>query len=788
MKKRSFILLVGILMCLSIFAWMAPMHAEADATDYLIEEVDLRVEQPTAGYAPRFKAWIQENDPNYYLSDHAKTGFINGVSWKDDTTGQYLTEDDVFVKGHNYTVGVLCNALYGCEFYATKHEMSATYHMDAYINGVEGNIEYGKYLAECKSSIAVYYSFTNCPSAPAPLTQVKVTGVQTPHKLEAPDYHVTVEGSQYRVCPEESNTMQRRFYNGVGWIRDLGGGYTYTMEPLEDTFIEGKIYQVNILIEAVHPYRFAVDSQGQPKVSATVKGVQATVRDAYGYLDPSRYCIVSYQFPAVPLNNYCRLENVEVTQLDAPLPGMQPDYTARVTSGAALRTVNNEYTKNGIRWFDQTASTYINTTDTFQEGHIYRAELCLQAAEGYIFEDDEYGNFQVTASVNGDTAKVANEWQGVSKLRVEYTFPVCQKIAISQMDLSIAAPTLGAKASYKVTFDRQGLKLQARTDGYFENGVAWWDNRENTYLEPGMRFAADRSYNLELYLESEAGYTIANNCTVTVNGVSADVWGSGNRVWVTCAMSELNAVTGWYQVGKDWVFFNTDGSLRTDWMQSGSIWYHFDKAGTMSVGWKEIGGKDYYFKDSGAMATGWVLQGGIWYYLKPVSGEVAIGWQQIGGKTYYFKSSGVMVTGYVTIDGQRYHFDSSGALIKNNKNGWVQENGKWYYYKNDGIVTGWLQDGSTWYYLKPSGEMATGWLKLGSTWYYLKSSGAMATGWLQVGSTWYYLKPSGAMATGWLKLGGTWYYLKPSGAMVTGSLQIGNKLYHFNSSGACLNP
>lgn len=768
MKKKSFLHLLSILLLLAALVSLAAFGVAADTTDYLIESIHLRVEQPVAGYTPRFKAWIEEDNPHYYLSDHTKTGFISGISWKDDTTGQYLTEDSVFVKGHSYTVGVLCNTNTGYTYHVAKHEVSATYFVTTYINGQKGSVGFGKYLEEAGKSAAAYYTFTSCPAAPAPLSQVAITGIATPRKLESPDFDISAEGSQYRVCSEESDTLQRGFYEGIRWSRDLGGGYTYTMDRTKDTFIEGKLYRIDILVEAVHPYRFAVDAQGQPKVSATVKGVTASVQDAYGYLDPSRYCIVSYQFPAVPLNNYCLISQVDITGLDAPLPGMQPDYTVATTSGAKGRDTGSTYAKNGISWYDQTAGVYLKPTDTFTEGHIYRAELRLQASEGYLFKDDEYGNFQTTATLNGSAATVVNEHLGADKLQVTYTFPTCQKITVSKVDITVTEPALGAKASYKVSFTQEGVKLQDRTDGYFEKGVAWWDNQENTYLVSGQRFAAGRSHKLELYLEPEPGYAFANNFAVTVNGAGAEAWVSSKSTWVSFDFPVLKAATGWYQTGKDWVFFGTDGSLRTGWMQAGSVWYHFDSAGTMSVGWKEIGGKDYYFNASGAMVTGWLKQSGIWYYLKPGSGDAAIGWMTIGGKTYFFRTSGAMVTGSVEIDGKRYQFDSNGALVENTKNGWVQENGKWFYYQNGGKKTGWLLYGKVWYYLKANGEMATGWLKYGNSWYYLK--------------------PSGEMQTGWLLYGKVWYYMDASGVMVTGSRTIGGKTYNFDSSGVCLNP
>lgn len=443
------------------------------AADYVVDEVHLKVEQPVAGYAPRFQAWIDEVDPNYYISTAAKTNFINGVSWKDETTGQYLDEDDTFIQGHSYTVAIRCNTntVYDFNVQIASNNVSAYYFADGYVNGSRGVIGVGTYVSQANQKATVYYTFENCEAAPAPITQVSVAGIKTPHHLDAPDFDAAVAGNKYRVAADKSATLQRSFYNGVGWCQILGGGYIYTMDT-DDTFAGGKIYRVSVLLEAVHPYRFAVDAQGQPQMSGTVKGYPATVRDTYGYLDSSRYCIVEYEFPVASLNNYCIINEVSITDIDTPLPGRCPDYTANTVTGAYFREMDSLYVKDGIAWYDETTGTYLKPTDTFVAGHIYTVMVNLQSTENYLFKDDEYGNWVTTATINGQSAVVANERLGVDKFRADYTFAACQVCSIDQVDITVQAPVLGAEASYDVSIAQAGITTQDRNDGYFKNGVA----------------------------------------------------------------------------------------------------------------------------------------------------------------------------------------------------------------------------------------------------------------------------------------------------------------------------
>ena len=852
MKKLRWTHIAGILLVLASLLCVLPQTAKADNSPYIFN-VYVQVEEPRAGYTPLFEAIITEDDPKYYIASTVeKTNYINGVAWYDVTAEKYLKETDIFVKDHDYCVRVLVYSKTNYSFFAEVDNSYCYYYTDGYVNGNKASIGPVLMISYPTTRGEICYTFEDCKNPPTKLNQIAITGVDTPSDGALPDQDVTVTTENCKIAVEKSNKVQAyNFSKGIGWRQSLDGGYTYTLSG-DDQFASGNVYRVEVLVEAVHPYRFAVDSSGKYQVDATVKGYKATVRDAYGYLDPSRYCVVTYEFPAICVNHHV-FDKVLISDLDAPVPGKTPDYTASTTTGAQKRGTDTAYMKNGIVWYDASVGTNMKTTDVFQEGHVYTAKISLQAAEGYLFKDDASGAMLTTATVNGQPASVINELLGPDKLQVNYTFPVCQKIEISKVNITIKEPKLAEKGSYDVTFDVAGITTKDRTDALFSKGVGWWDNAENVYLDVGQRFVGGRSYNLEVYLVLEDGYTAAKNMTVTVNGNPAEVWG-GTNIIVYYTTAELPKATGWYQAGKEWVFIDGEGNYRTGWMQASSQWYYFDESGTMAVGWKKIGEKQYYFNAGGTMYSGWLKEAGVWYYLKPGSGDLAIGWLTIGGKTYYFKNNGRMVTGSVEIDGKRYEFDANGALIENAKKGWIQESGKWYYYENGAKVLGWKTIGGSRYYFKADGVMVTGWQKLDGYWYYFQSSGAMKTGWLEQGSVkyylmpdgkmatgtvtidgkqhnfdysgawkgegaaakngwvqedgkwyyyqngtkktgwllygkdWYYLKPDGSMQTGWLLYGSVWYYFDANGVMVTGSKTIGGKTYNFDSSGVCLNP
>lgn len=302
-----------------------------------------------------------------------------------------------------------------------------------------------------------------------------------------------------------------------------------------------------------------------------------------------------------------------------------------------------------------------------------------------------------------------------------------------------------------------------------------------------------------------------------------------------------DSVGVWYQY--------EDGSYAVGWAQIEGYWYYFDASGYMERGWTRVGNKWYLFDEesgimyedgrylvddlwyafdkSGAMVTGWFsevwvyeeydnYEEVVWFYALP-SGQLATRWQQIAGKWYYFaEEDGIMYWGGpVPIDGAKYIFDESGAMVT----GWYSRE-EFYYDPETGEMS---PAGITWYYCESSGALACGWKTINGVTYYFDdewgdmysdgiyyidgkdyrfdASGALVvlSGWYEEkytwededgvihnGSDWYYYLADGSYAIGWKKINGTWYYFHPEyGFMYSDCREnIGGEWYYFQKSGA----
>lgn len=307
------------------------------------------------------------------------------------------------------------------------------------------------------------------------------------------------------------------------------------------------------------------------------------------------------------------------------------------------------------------------------------------------------------------------------------------------------------------------------------------------------------------------------------------------------AQNPLGITTGFRQIGPDWYFYRSDGSMVKD-------------------GWELVNSTWYYFNKDGVMQRGWLKWNGNWYYLNKWQ-KVGANWDEITDPTDPAPgNAGAMATGFATIPYSKenvntektYFFKSNGAL---NGKGWIKQNSKWYYLSNDGtVVTGWFRDGSKWYYLddgksdRPNGsgkfnrgEMVTGvftvpdfcdgvsndpkgeqsfkangewigkgassfaakaggwnkdengkwryydtdnkpvsgWLLENNKWYYLDAANdnIMVIGWKEVDGETYYFDGSGALKAGWQQIDGVWYYLNPEHDGTYGARQVGWVFY-----------
>lgn len=123
--------------------------------------------------------------------------------------------------------------------------------------------------------------------------------------------------------------------------------------------------------------------------------------------------------------------------------------------------------------------------------------------------------------------------------------------------------------------------------------------------------------------------------------VSAD-WETTEKGVKYWSSSQKAYATGWWILGGETYYFDTDGYMHTGWLT--------DEAG-----------RTYYFRDSGKMLTGWLKTNtGNRYYFED-TGIMHTGWLELKNNYYYLRKSGKAVLDKtVTINGVSYTFDETG--------------------------------------------------------------------------------------------------------------------------------
>lgn len=122
-----------------------------------------------------------------------------------------------------------------------------------------------------------------------------------------------------------------------------------------------------------------------------------------------------------------------------------------------------------------------------------------------------------------------------------------------------------------------------------------------------------------------------------------------------------------------WYLYQGDKML-TGWQEVKGKWYYLDDNGVMHTGWLFDKGYNGWFllSNNGDMLTGWQKVKDKWYYLAPattnstIKGKMITGWLKDNGKWYYLDPSNghMYADGTYVIEGKKYTFDKSGALVE----------------------------------------------------------------------------------------------------------------------------
>ena len=243
----------------------------------------------------------------------------------------------------------------------------------------------------------------DCDTA-AKIEKIELTDIDVPVAGNVPDYIFT-GGAGY-----ENNGRNDAYYkNGVCWSEVNS---SYILSDGTQAFSPCRAYQVDVRIMAKEGYEFATNSYGYVSVTATVNGKNASVSGNKNEI------LVTYEFPAT---GNISISKVGVTDIDAPETGKTPDYDVTYTNvNYSAANYNNATTKNGVTWYNETDKKTMSTSDKFEAGKSYSAQIMIWTKEGYEFQYKS-GNINIDATVNGKSAKVSS--RNNEEVTLYYTFP-----------------------------------------------------------------------------------------------------------------------------------------------------------------------------------------------------------------------------------------------------------------------------------------------------------------------------------------------------------------------------
>ena len=217
---------------------------------------------------------------------------------------------------------------------------------------------------------------------------------------------------------------------------------------------------------------------------------------------------------------------VTVLNIDAPVDGAEFDRFADIPNGQPYKIFSQP------EWYDETDKRFLETGDTFEDGHIYTVNVWLEANDGYEFKSTTTTT-DVKASINGKTAEAgkAYEYQRWAMVVVSYTFPAVEKAKpVGKVEIEISKPKAGETVSYDAKLPGEGVRLMTRIpdlkDVYKNaiNGIEWDDETSNHNMKKGETFTVGHEYGLSVFIEPEAGYKLDNtnkDYSVTINGSNA---------------------------------------------------------------------------------------------------------------------------------------------------------------------------------------------------------------------------------------------------------------------------
>ncbi len=416
-----------------------------------------------------------------YVPGEGESFAVNGVTWYDADTSVPMDITDTFKAGHRYTVAIELNAASPYIFATNSDGTSRVY---ATINGYRAEVYCNaQTVSDMDTEIWVRYTFEACNSL---ISTVEVMDFSLPKEGKKGD--ITMTSPDDSIYTVEGITWQDSISTIATWNKKTG----YTSQ--NGVFESGVTYTVTVTLAAQPGYKFATDGGGKPAVIASAGGFEMQVTEHYAYASDS-YIMVTGRF----ICKQSRVSYVKIINLEEPIAGKHPDYTATsVGVGYRIETereakdvdysngqyVDRYYKYGGVAWYDLTEGRYIYADETFIEGHVYTVyiDIVADSDNGYEFKIDSDSYSQVIATVNDNQALAVSKASNAFRNQyVEYIVS-CHYVygggeegtkgdvnGDGYVDNLDAAAILKYDAGLSDLMDKQLASADVNDDGYVDN-------------------------------------------------------------------------------------------------------------------------------------------------------------------------------------------------------------------------------------------------------------------------------------------------------------------------------
>ncbi len=540
MKKTMHTLLV----CLMLLALCAPMlnafalnnetEEKAKTVTTVIDELRVSIEIPAGGRAPSFEAaamassMLEYKIANYnyeYDSEYYHNFYKNGIQWYDLDKGRALKEGEAFVTGTRYRVDIAIYLNYGTDIWGIPY-YSFGENVAGYVNGAEGTVS-TLGVKDTDKFRKISYTFPPCEDAPADIASVSLWFME-PVAGTAPDYEYSTSDKGYTTGVGGTFAV-----NGITW-QDADTGL-----PLDfgDTFAEGTRYTVIVPLEAVTPYRFAVNPDESSKVYASINGNKATVYcNSQTVSDMDKRIWVKYTFEP------CKkiISTVEVMNFTLPKEGKKGNLDMYSPNDDAYKVTDilwKSPTETIAVWHQSTG--YTSQTGVFESGVTYTAEITVAAGAGYMFATDSNDNPTVKTTGAGFELEVKPHYAYASSSHIIVVARfICKKTIVSDVSIkNLEEPLAGKRPDYTASSVGVGYRIATENeekekvlrngqyvDLYYKiRGVSWYDVNEGRYVYEDEKFIQGHVYTAIFDIVTTGDYEFSINKDEAYSQVIATV-------------------------------------------------------------------------------------------------------------------------------------------------------------------------------------------------------------------------------------------------------------------------